>query len=153
MSKNHQKHYTGILNNHRAMICVVCRKRITHDQYRASRPEGAPADAIGFYSFDPDDRFFHAADKTWWRRGADGSLVCAEPPNNPLDGPQVGKAQPAADQLLIDERKAFDAWINDTIGAAFSARRPDGRYVWDATERDWLIWQAALGASIHKGKP
>lgn len=42
-------------------------------------PAGAQADLIGFSAFDPDDRFFHAADRTWWKRGPDGRLVRAEP--------------------------------------------------------------------------
>lgn len=45
----------------------------------ASTPAGAVADTIGFHSFDPGDRFFHAADETWWR-SENGRLVRADAP-------------------------------------------------------------------------
>jgi hypothetical protein len=32
------------------------------------------------YADSPDDRLYHAADNTWWRRTEDGRLVPAEPP-------------------------------------------------------------------------
>lgn len=38
------------------------------------------ADSIGFLTFSPDDRFYHANDKTWWKKGDGGKLVRAEPP-------------------------------------------------------------------------
>ena len=47
----------------------------------------------------------------------------------------------------VDERAAFEEWVNNAVGSSFSVRRPDGRYVWDVTERDWRVWQARASLS------
>lgn len=51
----------------------------------------------------------------------------------------------------LDARQAFERWVEDRVGNAFTTRRPDGRYVWDTTEDDWRTWQAAWNASQASG--
>ena len=62
--------------------------------------------------------------------------------------PECDVAQPetSGNAGHLDERAAFERHVASTVGAAFRARRPDGRYVWDTIEDDWRVWQAAWQA-------
>ena len=75
----------------------------------ATSLEGSPADTIGFCSFDHDDRFYHAKDRTWWRRDADGMLVRAEAP------------QPAASAKSVAAQTLHPS-IKEGVEAAFEQR-------------------------------
>lgn len=65
------------------------------------------------YADDPDDRLYHAADRTWWRRRKDGMLTQAQPPEgwaeradyisgytHALEGTPPAHTTPALDELI-----------------------------------------------------
>lgn len=59
-----------------------------------SAPVGVEADKIGFHTFSPGDRFYHAADDTWWRKRSDGRLTQADPPPALAQQPARQEAKP-----------------------------------------------------------
>lgn len=87
------------------------------------------ADEIGCGPFSVGDRFYHAADHTWWQKGEDGRLKAAGAPEGYF-------YQNAADN------GARDAAFTELIDAAKSLRDKAGRL--KVTLADWDRLDAAL---------
>lgn len=78
-------------------------------QARADRFELQLAADRKVYADSPDDRLYHAADQTWWRREADGRLVTADPPAEVLAlGEQLRKAEAAGANWAVKARHHAD---------------------------------------------
>lgn len=95
------------------LVCGRSNGDGTYEAVPTASPAGSPADAIGFKSFDPDDRFFHASDKSWWRRGDDGMLIRADAPQ-PAANAEPGETEALRD--MLDDARSDLEMLRNALG-------------------------------------
>lgn len=86
-----------------------------HEQAKAER-DRLRADLArerAIYADSPDDRIYHAADNTWWRRNDNGRLVEAEKPASV--GAELARERAAMTRRLVLLRQDFTAAVNGLL--------------------------------------